>query len=81
LGVGIKHFATDSCGKQIANPHYLKKNLKKVRRRQKKLSKKEKGSRNRSKQRIRVARSHEKIINQRDDFLHKLSRYLSRVTI
>jgi putative transposase len=55
--------------------------LKKVRRRQKKLSKKEKGSRNRSKQRIRVARSHEKIINQRDDFLHKLSRYLSRVTI
>ncbi|MEX2739452.1 MAG: RNA-guided endonuclease InsQ/TnpB family protein [Candidatus Wukongarchaeota archaeon] len=40
-----------------------------------KLSKKKKGSNNYNKQKIKVAKSHERIKNQRDDFLHKLSRY------
>jgi putative transposase len=75
LDLGLEHFLTDSDGKQIENPHHLKKTLKRLKRRQKKLSKKEKYSKNRNKQRIRVASLHERVTNQRDDFLHKLSRY------
>ncbi len=43
----------------------------------KKLSKKQKGSRNRAKSRLRVAKLHRKISNQRKDFLHKLSYYFA----
>ena len=75
LDVGLEHFTTDSDGKQIENPHHLKKTLKRLKRRQKKLSKKEKDSENRNRQRMRVASLHERVTNQRDDFLHKLSRY------
>jgi putative transposase len=75
LDVGIEHFTTDSDGKQIENPHHLKKTLKRLKRRQKKLSKKEKYSKNRNKQRIRLASLHERVTSQREDFLHKLSRY------
>jgi putative transposase len=75
LDVGIEHFTTDSDGKQIENPHHLKKTLKRLKRRQKKLSKKEKYSKNRNKQRIRAASLHERVTSRRDDFLHKLSRY------
>jgi putative transposase len=75
LDVGLEHFTTDSDGKQIENPHHLKKTLKRLKRRQKKLSKREKDSENRNKQRLRVASLHERVTNQGDDFLHKLSRY------
>ena len=75
IDVGIKYFISDSDGRQIENPHYLKKTLKRLRRRQKRLSKSKKNSKNRGKQQIRVARLHGKITNQRRDYLHKLSRY------
>lgn len=75
LDVGIKHFLTDSDGMQIENPKMLKKSLKKLRKEQQKLSRKKKWSKNREKQRIKVAGIHEKIVNQRNDFLNKLSRY------
>lgn len=75
LDVGITHFATDSDGRQIENPHYLKKTLKKLRKEQRRLSRKKKDSKNRDKQRVKVARVHERIVDQRRDFLHKLSRY------
>jgi len=39
------------------------------------LSRKKKGSKNREKARVRLARAHEKLVNQRNDFLHKLSRF------
>jgi putative transposase len=70
LDVGVRHVLTDSDGLQVENPHYMKETLKKLRRKQKKLSRKRKGSNNRNKQRIRVANLHEKVVNQRDDFLH-----------
>jgi len=75
LDMGITHFATDSDGIQIENPHYLKKTLKKLRKEQRRLSRKKKDSKNRDKQRVVVARVHERIVDQRNDFLHKLSRY------
>ncbi len=57
----------------ISNPKYLKKSQKKLVKLQKELSRKTIGSSNRNKARIKVARQHEKIADQRKDFLHKLS--------
>jgi len=75
IDVGIKYFLTDSDGMQIENPKFFDKSYERLRKEQKKLSRKKKGSKNREKQKIKVAKVHEKITNQRDDFLHKLSRY------
>jgi len=74
IDVGIESFSTDSEGRKIENPRCYKKGLKKLEREQKKLSKKKPKSKNRDKQRKKVAKVHEKIVHQRDDFLHKLSR-------
>ena len=73
IDLGIKEFAVLSNGEKIENPKFLKKSLDKLKKEQKKLSKCEKKSNNRVKQRIRVAKIHNKITNQRNDFLHKLS--------
>lgn len=73
LDIGIKYFLTDSDGRHIENPYNLKKGLKRLRREQRRLSRKKKQSSNRNKQRVKVARIHERITNQRLDFLHKLS--------
>ena len=58
-------------------PNFLRKAEKKLAKAQKKLSKRQEGSRNHDKQRTRVAILHEKIANQRLDFLHKKARYLA----
>ena len=50
---------------------------KKLAREQRKLSRMQKGSNNRNKQRLKVAKLHEKVSNQRKDFLHKQSRPVS----
>jgi len=73
IDLGIKDFATLSNGDKIENPKFLKKNLKKLKKEQRTLSKKVKGSNNRNKQRIKVAKLHNKIRNMRNDFLHKLT--------
>ena len=73
LDVGIKSFAVDSNGNEHPNHKYLQKAEAKLKREQKKLSRKKKGSANWEKQRIKVARCHEKITNKRKDTLHKLS--------
>jgi len=75
IDVGIKYFLTDSDGLQIENPKFLDKSYKRLRKEQKRLSRKEKSSNRREKQRIIVAKVYEKIVNQREDFLHKVSRY------
>ena len=73
LDLGIKEFATTSDGEIIDNPKYLSKLEYKLKKEQRKLSKKKKGSNNRNKQRIKLNIVHEKITNQRTDFLQKLS--------
>ena len=78
IDVGLKEFYTDSNGDKVDNPKYLEKSEKKLKREQRKLSRKQKDSKNRNKQRIRVARVHEKITNQRNDFLQKESTRLVR---
>ena len=78
LDLGIKAFIVDSNGKSYENPKYFKKLEKRLAIEQRKLSHMQKGSNNRNKQRIKVAKIHEKINRQRDDFLHKLSTQIIR---
>ena len=76
LDFGLKHFLTLSDGRQIDSPEYFKKLLDKLAFEQRKLSKKTKGSKNKERQRIKVAKVHQKISSQRKDFLNKLSNSL-----
>ena len=78
IDVGLKEFAICSDGYRVANPKYLRKSEKRLKKLQKDLSRKQKGSNNRNKARLKVAKLHEKITNQRKDFLHKLSTKLIR---
>ena len=76
LDVGIKSFAVSSDGEMFDNPKYLRKSEKKLAKLQRELSRKTKGSNNREKARLKVARLHEHISNQRNDMLHKLSTHI-----
>ncbi|MBZ1348453.1 MAG: transposase [Candidatus Nealsonbacteria bacterium] len=78
IDLGIKHFATISDGRKIDNPKFLKKSELKLKRQQRWLSRKKKASNNNAKQRLKVALIHEKINNQRTDFLHKFTYQLIR---
>ena len=76
LDLGVKDLIVDSNGKKYKNQKYLTKSQNKLAKEQRKLSKMVKGSNNRNKQRIKVARLHKKINNQRNDYLHKLSKHI-----
>ncbi len=74
LDVGIKSFLVDSEGNPpIGNPKFLKHSLKELKIKQRKLAKAQKGSNRRVETKLRVAKVHEKIANQRSDFHHKLA--------
>ncbi len=73
IDLGLTHFATLSNGEKIDNPRYLRESLDRLKILQRRASKKVKGSENRKKANLKVARQHEKITNQRTDFLHKLT--------
>ena len=76
IDLGIKTFAVLSDGMEIQNHKYLKRSIKKVKRLQRSLSKKAKGSKNREKARLRLAVAHERVCNQRNDFLHQVTHRL-----
>ena len=78
VDVGIKTFAVCSDGYKEENPKYLRKAEKRLAKLQKDLSRKEYNSKNYHKNRIMVAKLHEKIANQRMDFLQKFSTKLIR---
>jgi putative transposase len=73
LDVGLKEFVITSEGEHFENHRYLRKSETKLAKLQRQLSRKPKGSSNRNKARVKIARLHEKISNQRNDTLHKLS--------
>lgn len=77
VDVGIKSLLVCSDGQVFDNPKNTKKYEKKLAREQRKLSRKKKGSNNRNKQRIKVARLHEKIANSRNDNMHKATSTLA----
>lgn len=77
LDFSMHELYKDSNGNEPQYPRYYRQAEKKLKREQRKLSNMEKGSKNRKKQRIKVAKIHEKVSNQRNDFLHKQSRNIT----
>ena len=75
IDLGLINMVYDSEGNKITNPKYFNKYYKKLSRLHRKLSRTKIASKNRLKERIKVARQYEKLVNSRNDFLHKLSRY------
>ncbi len=73
IDLGLKALITTSDGEQIEPPHFLIKSEKKLKKAQRDLSRKMKGSGKREKAKKRVAIIHRKIARQRDDFAHKIS--------
>lgn len=76
IDLGIKTFAVLSDGTEIPNPRHLKQSLDKVKKLQRSLLHKTKGSKNRDKERRKLALAHEQVTNRRNDFLHKVTSYL-----
>ena len=73
LDVGIKLFLTGSDGLSVENPQYFRKNQTKIAKAQRHFSRKVKGSVRRKKAKLKVARLHNTIANQRKDFIHKIT--------
>lgn len=73
IDVGLTHFATLSTGEQIPNPRHLRRSERRLARLQRRLSRCQPGSKGREQAKLQVARQHEKVTNQRQDFQHKLS--------
>ncbi len=76
IDVGLTSLLTLSNGEQIEPPKFLRTSEEKLIWEQRRLSRKNVGSKNRSKQRIKVAKVHRKVRNQRKDFDHKTARNL-----
>jgi len=77
IDYGVKAFITTSNGEVIESPNYLRKSEKKLKQLSKSFSKKQPNAKNRYKAQKLLARQHEKVSNQRQDFLHKLSKQLT----
>ena len=73
IDLGLTHFAILSTGEKIAAPNTFRKNEAKFAKLQRRMAKKQKGSANRFKAKLKVARLHAKTADTRRDFLHKLS--------
>ena len=73
IDLGIKLFIVDSNGKKIDSPKFLQQKAARLKRYQRQVSRKQKGSNNRNKARIKLAKWHLDIANTRSDWIHKLS--------
>lgn len=73
IDVGLNSFATFSTGEKIENPRWFRKSEARLAEAQRSLGSKKKGSNQRHKAKVRLARLHAKVANQRRDFLHKLA--------
>lgn len=78
LDLGVTSLIALSNGEKVANPKAFKTKRRKLRKAQKALSRKKKGSNNRHKVRLKVAKIHTQISDTRNDFLHKLTTRLVR---
>lgn len=72
IDLGVKDFAITSDGEIFDNNHFLKKSEKRIKHLQRELSKKVRGSNNRNKARIRLAKAFERIVSQRTDYINKV---------
>lgn len=80
IDAGLDHLITLSTGEKITNPRHERADRERLARAQRELARKEKGSRNRDKARLKVARIHARISDRRRDHLHKLTTRLVRET-
>lgn len=72
IDLGVKDFVITSNGEVFENKHFLKKKEKQIKKLQRQLSKKQKGSNNRNKVRIRLAKAFEHLTNQKDTYIHSV---------
>ncbi|MDJ0650136.1 MAG: transposase [Xenococcaceae cyanobacterium MO_188.B19] len=73
LDVGLNHFYTDNFGEKVDNPRFLRRDERKIKRLQRRLSKTQKGSKNRSRARNKLGRAHLKVSRRRNDWVCKLA--------
>ncbi|GAA1468381.1 transposase [Nocardiopsis exhalans] len=78
LDAGLDHLLTLSTGEKVSNPRHERRDRSRLAKAQKNLSRKTKGSKNRAKARLRVARVHARIADRRRDHLHKITTRLVR---
>ena len=76
IDLGIKDFVITSDGEVFNNPHFKKSQSDKIKRLQRQLSRKQKGSNNRNKARIRLAKAYKKINDKKQYYLHQVSNTL-----
>ncbi|WP_225859503.1 RNA-guided endonuclease InsQ/TnpB family protein [Streptomyces albicerus] len=78
IDLGLTHFAVLADGSRVASPRFLRRAEKKLKKRQRDLDRKQKGSKNWNKARLKVARAHATVADTRKDFHHQLSTKLVR---
>jgi putative transposase len=78
IDIGVKDLVITSDGKRFENKHFSKAEKRKIAKLSKQLSKKQKGSNNREKARLRLAKVYEKIANRKKDYLHQIVNALLR---
>ena len=78
VDLGVKDIAITSDGCKFANPLWIQKSEKKLKRLQRELARRQRASKRRERTRLRLARQHNRITNQRKDWLHKITTYLIR---
>jgi putative transposase len=78
IDLGLKSMVVLSTGKVVGNPRFFRRDEKKLAKAQRRHAKKKKGSKNRNKARIKVARVHARITDRRRDYQHKLSTRIVR---
>jgi putative transposase len=76
LDVGLNHFYTDNFGEKVDNPRFLRKDERKIKRLQRRLSNTNKGSKNRAKARNKLGRAHLKVSRRRNDWVCKLAQHV-----
>jgi putative transposase len=78
IDIGLKDAIVCSDGTRVAAPRFYRRGERKLRRDQRVHSRHKKGSRNKARARAKVARVHQRVANQRADFLHKLTTALTK---
>lgn len=78
VDLGVKDIAITSDGCKFANPRWIQKSEKKLKRLQRELARRQRASKRRERTRLRLARQHDRVANQRKDWLHKITTYLVR---
>jgi putative transposase len=76
LDVGLNHFYTDSTGIQVENPRFLRKDERRIKKLQRRLSRTKKGSQNRKKARNRLGKAHLKVSRRRNDWVCKQAQHV-----